>query len=170
MCYNETNISLIIPEAKYIIVEINNKINNNKIFLKSKDIIYDKKYKFNELSDDNQAYLQFNDPYLIIAFSTFCFVTIASILLILKDCKEDRNIYRVYNLSKKERAIEEYYELKNTLIKKNIFSFAFFLMKYTYPITNIFTMYNFDYPRYVRLFIELFKLLLNYIICILFFI
>ena len=42
-------------------------------------------------------------------------------------------------------------------------------MKYTYPITNIFTMYNFDYPRYVRLFIELFKLLLNYIICILFF-
>ena len=161
--YNDLNISLIIPEAKYIIVEIKNKINNNKIFLKSKEIYYDKKYSFNTFNNPEK-----NDPNIILVFSTFCFVTIASILLLIKDCKEDQNIVIKYNLSKKDRARVEYQALKKTFIKKNVFLFALFLMKYTYPIANIFTMYNFNYARYIRLFIELIKILLNYIICILF--
>ena len=97
---------------------------------------------------------------LIIFFSTFCFTATASAFLTNIDLKEDKNLISVCNLNTKERADIEFKQLKNTCITKNIFSFSWFLMKYMYPISNIFTIYNYDHPRYIRLFLVVIKIIL----------
>ena len=104
---------------------------------------------------------------VIIFFSTFCFASTISVFLNIIDLKEDRNLVSTYNLNTKERAEQEYKHLKYTFITKNIFSFSWFLMKYIYPISNIFVIYNYDHPRYIRLFIIIIKIILNYLISIL---
>ena len=178
--YNEPNKTMKISNTKYIIAEIKHKNNNNKIYIKSDIINYNKKHLNKEsinnmLNNKNEFKLEIfsidfdyifteNFPSLIIFFSTFCLATTASVILILIDLKEDKKIVKIYNLATKERAFQEYNNLKNSYITKNIFKFACFLMKFTYPIFNIFTIYNFDHPRYIRFFIILIKIVLNFLI------
>ena len=179
--FKESNKTMIIPKVNYIMSEMKHNINNNSIILKSEDINIDNNFILNNtyhiFNKDSlkinsfEVKLKKNSGYsykLIIFYSIFCLASIASIILIIIDYKEDKKINNTYNLSKKERAKEEYQALKNTFINKNIVSFSFFLMKYNYPIFNIFTVYNFNHARYIRLYIELIKILLNYLICIFF--
>ena len=180
--YNKPNKTMIVPEAKYIIAEIKHKLKNNKIYIKSEIINYNQKnidkeiinnnnneYKL-EIFSTNFSYLfKDNCPSLIIFFSTFCLATTTSVILILIDLNEDKKIVKIYNLATKERAYQEFNNLRNTYITKNIFKFACFLMKYTYPIFNIFTIYNFDHPRYIRFFIVLIKIVFNFLISFLLF-
>ena len=177
--YNVPSKTLIIPEAKYILIEMKNKINNSIIYLKSELINNNKngdvekisqKFKNNsklksffsleDIEEDNFS--------IIIFFSTFCLATTASVILILFDLNEDKKIIRTYNLSTKDRVNQEYKNLRKTYINKNIMKFSFFLMKYTNPIFNIFSIYNYNHPRYIRFFISLIKILLNFLITILF--
>ena len=178
--YNESNKIMIIPEVKYIITEMKHKIRKNKIYLQSKVIDYNNYIAhYNivnntqfSLKDDLSSFPTFDidDHFsLSIFFSTFCFATTVSVILIFLDLKEDKKIANTYNLTTKERANQEYLALRNTYINRNTFSFAWFLMKYTYPITNLFYFYNYDHPRYVRFFIILIKMLLNLLISILIF-
>jgi len=173
--FNESNKSMVIPEAKYIIVEMKHKINNNKIILKSEGINYGKQFTLNKTYDifhsENPEIKNFQenknnekDFKSIIFYSTFIFASLGSIKLIFMDKKDDENIVRTNILSKKDRAKVEYQSLKYTSINKNLISFSFFLMKYTYPILNIFNIYNYNHARYVRLLIELIKVLFNYLI------
>ena len=173
--FNESNKTMVIPEAKYIIVEMRHKINNNKIILKSENINYDKQFTFNKtyhiFHNENGVIKNFqekneytNREIKLIFYSTFIFASLGSIILTFIDKKDDENFVRINSLSKKDRAKEEYQSLKYTSINKNVISFSFFLMKYTYPILNIFTIYNYNHARYVRLLIELIKILLNYLI------
>lgn len=172
--YNEPNKTLELPEVKYIICEINNKINNNKIYLKSEVINYnsikkkeiDNKYTFTNISFND---FKDNNFSLIIFFSTFCFATTISVVLISFDLKDDNKIVKTYNLSTKDRAYKEYQNLKNSFINKNIFKYACFLMKYTYSIFNIITIYNYDHPRYIRFFIVIIKIVSNIFFSMLFF-
>ena len=183
--YNKPSKTMIIPKVKYIIAEMKHKIKNNKIYIKSEIINYnekkiDKENKNNISNNNNEFKLEMfsinlddifkdNCPSLIIFFSTFCLATTVSVFLILVDLKEDKNIVKTYNLATKERAYQEFNNLKNTYITKNIFKFACFLMKYTYPFLNIFTIYNFDHPRYIRFFIVLIKIVFNFLISFLLF-
>ena len=173
--FNESNKTMVIPEAKYIIVEMRHKNNNNKIILKSENINYDKQFTFNKtyhiFHNENGVIKNFqekneytNREIKLIFYSTFIFASLGSIILTFIDKKDDENFVRINSLSKKDRAKEEYQSLKYTSINKNVISFSFFLMKYTYPILNIFTIYNYNHARYVRLLIELIKILLNYLI------
>ena len=169
---NDSNIIMITPEAKYIIAEMKHKIKNNKIYLKSEVISYYNNYSqnlsinnYNELFNLNQDKI-FN---IIIFFSSFCLASTISVILICIDLKEDKKIIKTYNLTTKERARQEYQVLRKTYINRNIFSFALFLMKFTYPIFNIFSFYNYDHPRYIRFFIILIKILLNLLISFLFY-
>ena len=173
--FNESNKTMVIPQAKYIIVEMRHKINNNKIILKSENINYDKQFTFNKtyhiFHNENGVIKNFqekneytNREIKLIFYSTFIFASLGSIILTFIDKKDDENFVRINSLSKKDRAKEEYQSLKYTSINKNVISFSFFLMKYTYPILNIFTIYNYNHARYVRLLIELIKILLNYLI------
>ena len=173
--FNESNKTMVIPEAKYIIVEMRHKNNNNKIILKSENINYDKQFIFNKtyhiFHNENGVIKNFqekneytNREIKLIFYSTFIFASLGSIILTFIDKKDDENFVRINSLSKKDRAKEEYQSLKYTSINKNVISFSFFLMKYTYPILNIFTIYNYNHARYVRLLIELIKILLNYLI------
>ena len=178
---NEYNKTLILSENQYIICEMKHKINSNKIYLKSESIHYnvaeekkeDNEYIFyNKLKNKNFvsfSKIKENNFSIIIFFSTFCSSTTISIILILFDLKEDKKIVKTYNLCTKDRAYQEYNNLKNSYINKNIFKFAFFLMKYTYPIFNIITIYNYDHPRYIRFFILLIKMMLNIFISMEFF-
>ena len=175
---------MVIPESKYVVVELKNKISNNKIFLKSEFINSGKnneKYENNKRFDnynseykinfffDFEHFLKDNTFSLIVFFSTFCFATTVSAILIMVDLKVDKKMIFTYNLSAKDNANDAYQKLKKTFINKNVFLFACFLMKYTYPFTNIITIYNYDHPRYIRLFILINKILLNCLICIFFF-
>ena len=167
--YQSPNITMIIPESRYIVVELKNKNNNNKIYLKSEPIIYNKNFQqYNEIFDDyfDKVKNLFSDNHfsLIIFFSTFCFITTASAIFICVDLKGDKK-FSFSNLSPKNITRKEYKKLKYSYINRNIFLFAFFIMKYIYPFTNIFTMYKYDFPRYIRLFILLNKILLNILIC-----
>lgn len=177
--YDTPSKIMVIPESKYIVVELKNKINNNKIFLKSEFININKK---NEKYENNKRFeykiytffdfenlLKENNFSLIVFFSTFCFATTTSAILMMVDLKVDKKMIFTYNLSVKESAYDAYQKFKKTFINKNIFLFAWFLMKYTYPFTNIITIYNYDHPRYIRLFILINKILLNCLICIFFF-
>jgi hypothetical protein len=170
--YEEANKELIIPESKYIVVELKNKKNNKSIYLKSEHLKYVQNLKksielFNNyfIIDNLEKYCKHNHFSWIIFFSTFCFVTTASAILIYIDIKRDKKITSSYNLSTKNMTAEEYQKLKYTYINRNIFLFACFLMKYIYPISNIFSFYNYDYPRYTRLFILINKILLNILTC-----
>ena len=156
--YNEPNKTLILSDDEYIICEMRHKINNNKIYLKS-EVVNDNKTNIKE----NFSFYDIRDNSfsVILFFSTFCSATTISVILILIDLKEDKKIIKTYNLCTKDRANQEYNNLRNSYINKNIFKFAFFLMKYTYPIFNIFTIYNYDHPRYIRFFIVLIKMILN---------
>ena len=173
--FNESNKTMVIPQAKYIIVEMRHKINNNKIILKSENINYDKQFTFNKtyhiFHNENGVIKNFQEKneytdreIKLVFYSTFIFASLGSIILTFIDKKDDENFVRINSLSKKDRAKEEYQSLKYTSINKNVISFSFFLMKYTYPILNIFTIYNYNHARYVRLLIELIKILLNYLI------
>lgn len=178
--YNEPNKTLIIPKVKYIIAEMKHKNKNNKIYIKSEIINYNEKninkerinseFKLEIFSINFEDIFKDNCPTLIIFFSTFCLATTVSVILILIDLKEDKKIVKIYNLATKERAYQEYNNLRNSYITKNIFKFACFLMKYTYPIFNIFAIYNFDHPRYIRFFIVLIKIVLNFLISFLLYI
>ena len=173
------NKTITIPEAEYIIAEMLDKKNKNKIYLKSEMINYYNTSTNNgnpiNANDNKFEIISFTLDYifkdncfsLIIFFSTFCFTATASAFLTIIDLKEDKNLISVYNLNTKERADIEFKQLKNTYITKNIFSFSWFLMKYMYPISNIFTIYNYDHPRYIRLFIVVIKIILNFLISIL---
>lgn len=98
-------------------------------------------------------------------FITFGFIVLFSVVLIIYDIKEDKNILNSYNLSNKERAYHEFQYLKKTFINNNIILFACFLMKYTYPLLNIFFIYNYDHPRYIRFFILIINILANILLC-----
>ena len=102
-------------------------------------------------------------------FITFGFIVIFSIILIIFDIKEDKKILNSYNLSNKERASQEFQSLKKTYINNNIILFACFLMKYTYPLFNIFFIYNYDHPRYIRFFILIINILANILLCTIFY-
>ena len=178
--FKESNETMLMPKVNYIKAEMKHKIDNNSIILKSEDIninnnfILNNTYHiFNEENAKNsfEEKLKNNSDYnykLIIFYSIICLASISSIILIIVDYKEDKKIENKNCLSKKERAKEEYQALKNTFINKNVVFFSFFLMKYNYPIFNIFTVYNFNHARYIRFCIELIKILLNYLICIFF--
>ena len=168
--YNKSNIIMVTPEAKYIIVEMKHKINNNKIYLKSDIINYNNFSQNNIFNNSTENNLKFFKPFsLIILFSTFFFAATISIVLICIDLKEDKKNINSYNLTAKEKANQEYQTLKNTFINRNTFLFALFLMKFTYPFFNIFTFYNYNHPRYIRLFIILIKIVLNLLISFLFY-
>ena len=176
--YNESNIIMVTPGAKYIIVEMKHKINNNKIYLKS-DII-----NYNNLSQNNNIFNKSNEinikSYfwvfskdnsfcLTIFFSTFFLASTISIVLLCIDLKEDKKNINSYNLTAKEKANQEYQTLKKSFINRNTILFALFLMKFTYPFFNIFSFYNYNHPRYIRLFIILIKIVLNLLISFLFY-
>ena len=156
--YNEPNKTLILSDDEYIICEMKHKINNNRIYLKSEVV---NENKTNDEENFSFYDIKENDFSVILFFSTFCSATTISVILILFDLKDDKKIVKTYNLCTKDRANQEYNNLRNSYINKNIFKFAFFLMKYTYPIFNIITIYNYDHPRYIRFFIVLIKMLLN---------
>ena len=169
---NDSNIIMITPEAKYIIAEMKHKIKKNKIYLKSEIINYYNNYSHNNnINNDIELFNLSGDKLfnIIIFFSTFCLATTVSIILICIDLKEDKKIIKTYNLTTKERARQEFQILRKTFINRNICSFALFLMKFTYPIFNIFSFYNYDHPRYIRFFIILLKILLNLLISFLFY-
>ena len=180
--YNESNIIMIKPVARYIIVEMKHKINNNIIYLKSEIINYNNNLNQNLNISNNynginlkkyKSYLSNiykKEPYaLIIFFSTFFFASTISIVLIIIDLKEDKKNINSYNFTTKEKTNQEYQTLKKSFINKNIILFALFLMKFTYPFFNIFAFYNYNHPRYIRLFIIIIKIILNLLISFLFF-
>ena len=104
------------------------------------------------------------EPFLHFLFGAFFIATIVSAILILLDLNEDNKILNTYSLSNKERANLEFKKLKNTFINSNIFIYSFFVMKYTYPIFNIFFIYNYDHPRYHRYLILIISILANFLI------
>jgi hypothetical protein len=92
--YEEANKELIIPESKYIVVELKNKKNNKSIYLKSEHLKYVQNLKksielFNNyfIIDNLEKYCKHNHFSWILFFSTFCFVTTASAILIYIDIK-----------------------------------------------------------------------------------
>ena len=107
----------------------------------------------------------FNYVHIFISFLLIPFLTI---VLSLYDLYEDKKMAKKYNLSKIEKANEEFQLLKKTYIAKGGYLFSWFLMKYKYPLTNIFTIYNFDHPRYIRLMIYANRILLNLLITAIF--
>ena len=104
------------------------------------------------------------EPFLHFLFGAFFIAAIVSAILILLDLNEDNKILNTYSLSNKERANLEFKKLKNTFINSNIFIYSFFVMKYTYPIFNIFFIYNYDHPRYHRYLILIISILANFLI------
>ena len=92
---------------------------------------------------------------------SFLVIPIFSISLIIYDLLEDKKLTKKYNLSKNEKANEEFKLLKKTYIGRGRFLFSWFLMKYKYPLTNIINIYNYDHQRYIRLMLFVIKLLFN---------
>lgn len=105
----------------------------------------------------------------IVFFITFGLITTFSVILIIYDICEDKKILHSYNLSNKERVYQEFQSLKKTYINNNILLFAFFLMKYTYPLFNIFFIYNYNHPRYIRFFTLIITILANLLLCSIFY-
>ena len=165
-----------------------NKNNNDKIYISNlnKKIIkvnYDYEYKNEKLIDilsnnttnesnttngsnnlrENLEDKMFHFNYFHI-FISFLLIPFLSILLLIYDLCEDKKIVKKYNLSKIEKANEEFQLLKKTYIAKGRYLFSWFLMKYKYPLANIFSIYNFDHQRYIRLMIFTVKILLNLLI------
>jgi len=118
----------------------------------------------NNTTNSNTTESNKDNPFIHIFFGAFFIGTIVSTILILFDLNEDKKILNTYSLSNKERAKLEYKKLKNTFINSNIFIYSFFLMKYTYPLFNIFFLYNYDHPRYHRYLILLISILTNFFI------
>ena len=97
-------------------------------------------------------------------FISFLLIPFLSIFFSLYDLYEDKIMAKKYNLSKIEKANEEFKLLKKTYIAKGRYLFSWFLMKYKYPLANIFSIYNFNHQRYIRLMIFTVKILLNLLI------
>lgn len=98
-----------------------------------------------------------------ICFSFLLFPLIA-IILIICDLKEDKKFLNLYNLTTKEKAKEEYKLLKTTFILRGKYLFSWFIMKYEYPITNIFFLYSYNHLRYIRFMISIIKIFFNLLI------
>ena len=156
----------------YLTNNINNKnyyyysssYQNNKlrINLEINDIEKDIFSNENETNKNDTTKLHlFN--YIHISLS-FLIIPICSIILIIYDLCEDKNLSKKYNLSKNEKANEEFKLLKKTNIAGGRYLFSWFLMKYKYPLTNIITIYNYDHQRYLRLIIVTIKFLFNILI------
>ncbi len=118
-------------------------------------IIINSEKKSNKLKD---RICNFN--YAHFGFS-FLFLPLFSIILIIKDLREDKNFTRIYSVSQREKAKEEFKSVKNTYITSGKYLFSWFLMKYIYPLTSLFLIYSYEHPRYVRFLISTIKILLN---------
>jgi hypothetical protein len=105
----------------------------------------------------------FNYLHLSISFIIF---PIVSLLLLFYDLKEDRKLVKKYNLSATEKAREDYTAFKNSFITKGIYLFSLFVMKYEYPLTNVFFVYNYNHPRYLRFLLFLIRIFLHVLLVI----
>ena len=108
--------------------------------------------------NSEQTFGSFNYAHISLSFLV---IPIFSIILIIYDLFEDKKLTKKYNLSKNEKANEEFKLLKKTYIARGRFLFSWFLMKYKYPLTNIINIYNYDHQRYIRLMLFVIKLLFN---------
>ena len=150
--------------------------NKNAYFFKNDNLGIYKDYKGIE-KDENLNYLVFDSnnqnktkikseqtlgyfKYAHISLS-FLIIPIFSISLIIYDLCEDKKLTKKYNLSKNEKANEEFKLLKKTYIARGRCLFSWFLMKYKYPLTNIINIYNYDHQRYIRLMLFVIKILFN---------
>ena len=127
---------------------LQNQLEKNKILLNEEN-------NSNSLKD---RICTFN--YVHICFS-FLFLPVFSIILIIKDLRDDKNFSRLYSCSATDKAKEEFKSFKNTYITSGKYLFSWFLMKYNYPLTNIFLIYSYDHPRYIRFLISTIKIILN---------
>ena len=97
----------------------------------------------------------FNYLHLTISFIIF---PIVSLIFLLYDIKEDKNLLNKHYLSAREKAREDYTEFKNSFIIKGKYFFSLFFMKYEYPLTNVFFVYNYNHPRYLRFMLFLIRI------------
>ena len=107
--------------------------------------------------------LPFNYLHLTISFIIF---PIVSLIFLLYDIKEDKNLLNKHYLSAREKAREDYTEFKNSFITKGKYFFSWFVMKYEYPLTNALFVYNYNHPRYLRFMLFLIRIFLNTLIVI----
>ena len=123
---------------------------------KKKDVLLNDKSSIKKIRAKMSSFNYFH------IFISFLLVPLLSIIFSLYDLYEDKKLAKKYNLSKIQKANEEFKLLKKTYIAGYLFSW--FLMKYKYPLTNIFTIYNFDHQRYIRIMIFNIRIFLNFLI------
>ena len=104
-----------------------------------------------------------NERNLAIFYTVFTVVVFFSLISIAFDFNEDKKIIKFYDSTSSEKACniyKRYKRLKNT----KIVGFAFYLFKYIHPILNIFTIYYYNHPRYIRFLIEIIKIQLYFLL------
>ena len=107
--------------------------------------------------------ISFNYLHLSISFIIF---PIVSLLLLFYDLQEDRKLVKKYNLSATDKARKDYTAFKNSYITNGIYLFSLFVMKYEYPLTNVFFVYNYNHPRYLRFLLFLIRIFLHVLLVV----
>ena len=97
--------------------------------------------------------------------STLALITFFSISSIIYEFYEDKNNVYINLMNDSLRAQYEYENYKD-LKYSNKYLFALYLLYYKYSFFNIFSTYNYNHPRYIRFFIEIIKILLNFLLSI----
>ena len=145
----------------------NNDGNNNK-FLGKINKISNHNINFTSLELDNSSNWfnlkianYFTYLHLILSF---LIIPILSIILIFIDMNEDKSIKANLSLPSNMKVKNEYNLFKNTYIIRAKYLFSWLLFKYHYPITNIFFIYHYNHPRYIRLILFVIELLFNTLI------
>ena len=100
-----------------------------------------------------------------IILSSLALISFLSILFIIFEFYEDENNNYIQLMNVNIRAQYEYENFKN-LKNSNIYKFALYLIYYKYSFFNIMSIYKYNHPRYIRLIIEIIKILLNLLISI----
>lgn len=141
---------------RILIVKDNSFLDNNNISSFTEQFKRYDNYQSNNDNKENKNKLRI----FIFFYFELCFflVPILSIILIYYDLKEDKTLSKNYYFSTNEKANKEYILLKSTFITKGFYLFSWFLMKYLYPLFNIFYIYNYNHPRYIRLMISIIKI------------
>ena len=167
-------LTIIFVNSKLSIKEEDESINNNIIhnkFLekKSENEIFDNKNNENKFLSygitfewiDLKNLSKFTYFHLILSF---LIIPIFSIILIIFDIREDKKLRKEMSLSSNSKVKNEYNSFKNTFIIRAKYLFSWFLFKYHYPLANIFCIYHYNHPRYIRLIIYLITILFNTLI------
>ena len=97
---------------------------------------------------------------ICLIFSSIFIMVSFSIILLIYDYYDDKNFLQANRLNDHQIINNEFKDLTN-LQGAGLFSFALYITMYIYPFLSVFSLYNYDQPRFMRFCVEILSILMS---------